>query len=196
MKVKVYTIDFELPRWLKRGVLYVGIPLMALAGAAAVVRAATGFPIPIVDDYKDGDKLTAAGLNTKFNDLRTAANTLATSIDSLQAADSTAQGQISAIGNKLNNAKATLSVRSLADVTASLGANAYSGWRQSNDCDADEMVYGGCLVYAADGSGAANVAITSSYPEGTHWTCVVKNNSATTVTLYVRAACVKAALTY
>jgi hypothetical protein len=77
-----------------------------------------------------------------------------------------------------------------------LGANAYSGWNQSNDCNPDELVLGGCLIYAADGSSAANVAITSSYPEGTHWMCVVKNNGATTVTIHARATCVKAALAF
>jgi hypothetical protein len=40
MKIKVYTIDFQFPRWLKRALVYGAIPVAVLFGLVAVVWAA------------------------------------------------------------------------------------------------------------------------------------------------------------
>jgi hypothetical protein len=197
MQIKVYTIDFKLPRWLKRGTLLVAIPLLVV-GIAAGVRAAVVFPIPLVEDYKDGDKLTAGGtngLNAKLNDLRDAANTLAASINSLQGGLTTAQSQISTIGTKLDTAGVKVTLRNPENRSAALAGGAFSGWFNSNECTTDEiLVGGGCL--ATDGSVAVNAMIIADYAEGKHWMCAFKNNGAATFSITAIATCAKFSLAF
>jgi hypothetical protein len=55
MKIKVYVIDFETPRWMRRVVAFVA-PFVLVAGAVTVVVAAP-------QQWKTNDPLTAADLN-------------------------------------------------------------------------------------------------------------------------------------
>ena len=63
MKIKVYVVDFEVPRRTKRMVLLVGIPLAALLGGAAMLYAAPK------NVFVPGDTLSATKMNENFKDL-------------------------------------------------------------------------------------------------------------------------------
>jgi hypothetical protein len=73
MKINVYTIEFNFPRWLKRGLVYGVLPAALLLGVGAVVRAAT---VPTLVSFTNGDTLSAANINSNFSNLRDTINTL------------------------------------------------------------------------------------------------------------------------
>jgi hypothetical protein len=56
MKIKVYVIDLKLPRWLRRTLVFVGVPAVVL-GLGALVHAA--LPAPVAT-FADGTVLSAA----------------------------------------------------------------------------------------------------------------------------------------
>jgi len=70
MRIKVYTIELKLPRWLKR-TLAAGAAAAALAGVGAVVRAAS---VPSLTVFNPGDTLSAASINANFKALQDAVN--------------------------------------------------------------------------------------------------------------------------
>ena len=63
MKIKVTTIDFEIPRRTKRLALIVGVPTAALLGAAALAYA--GVP----NTFSPGEALSSSQMNANFSSL-------------------------------------------------------------------------------------------------------------------------------
>lgn len=65
MKLKMYVVDFEIPRAAKKRALLIGIPLFALFGLGAVAMAM------VPHSFTNGQVLTATDLNDDFNALDT-----------------------------------------------------------------------------------------------------------------------------
>jgi hypothetical protein len=174
MKIKVYTIEFGLPRWVKRGLIYVGIPATVLLGIGAAVKAASTLP-----QFTVGSKLSSTGMNA----LVSAINEHTTSINTLQA--------------KFAATNITFTSRSDSAV-ASVAANALSGWKASPNCNYSqgEFVAGGGCSATAGGIGDKNVLITASYAEGAHWACYFKNNDSVAVTVTSWVMCGKAVVSF
>jgi hypothetical protein len=80
MKIKVYVVDLEIPRRVKRWSLLVGVPLGLLFGVVAIAYAS-------LTTFKAGDPLSATTMNANFADL----NTRLTAVESL-VAKATADG--------------------------------------------------------------------------------------------------------
>jgi microcystin-dependent protein len=72
MKIKVTTIDFEIPRRTKRLALLVGVPTAALLGAAALAYA--GVP----NTFSSGEPLSSSQMNANFSSLDARVTTLET----------------------------------------------------------------------------------------------------------------------
>jgi hypothetical protein len=60
MKIKIYTVDFEIPSRIKRWSLRIGIPLTVLLGGGAIAWASG------LHTWANGDPLNAADLNGNF----------------------------------------------------------------------------------------------------------------------------------
>jgi hypothetical protein len=71
MKIKVYVIDLEMPRWAKRALVVGGAFAAVLVGATALVRADT---VSAPNTFTDGETLSAEKMNANFNALRDAIN--------------------------------------------------------------------------------------------------------------------------
>ena len=71
MKIKVYVIDLEMPRWAKRALVVGGAFAAVLVGATALVRADT---VSAPNTFTDGETLSADKMNANFNALRDAIN--------------------------------------------------------------------------------------------------------------------------
>jgi len=69
MKLKVYVIDFETPRWVRRLVAYVA-PVVLVLGVAAIALAGN------LVTWTDGQPLKAADLNSNFASLQSQINAL------------------------------------------------------------------------------------------------------------------------
>lgn len=65
MQIKVYTVDFELPRWLKRTIIYGAIPGLVFA-AGAVVHAQAGDGGAPLNVFANGETLSAERMNANF----------------------------------------------------------------------------------------------------------------------------------
>jgi hypothetical protein len=70
MKIKIVTIDFEIPRRKKRIMILVGLPLGLLLGAAAIVHA------NVPNTFAPGDTLSAQKMNANFASLDARVTTL------------------------------------------------------------------------------------------------------------------------
>lgn len=66
MKIKVYTVDVQLPRWLKRPLALSAITAVAAIAVVAAVRAA---PASVPNTFVDGEALSAAKMNANFTAL-------------------------------------------------------------------------------------------------------------------------------
>jgi len=62
MKIKIVTVDFEIPRRTKRIALMVGVPALVIGGSAIAVAS-------VPNTFKDGDVLSADKMNQNFADL-------------------------------------------------------------------------------------------------------------------------------
>ena len=71
MKIKVYTIEFKTPRWLKRTFAFVVVPGIVLLGVGAIVRAAG---VPTLTSFSPGDSLSSANINANFKALQDVVN--------------------------------------------------------------------------------------------------------------------------
>jgi microcystin-dependent protein len=78
MKINVYTIDIQLPRWLKRAIIFGAIPATVLLGTVHYLRADVAIP----NTFADGDTLSAAKVNANFAVLQGGINTLASTVSS------------------------------------------------------------------------------------------------------------------
>lgn len=65
MKIKVYTIDFKIPRWLKQLFIFAIIPTVGLFFIGRLVEAA-GI---VKTDFKEGDLLSAKEINDNFKSI-------------------------------------------------------------------------------------------------------------------------------
>jgi hypothetical protein len=73
MQVKVCTIEFKFPRWLKRAFVFAVVPAALVLGVVAVVCAAS---VPSLPQFADAETLSAAKLNGNFETLRVAINSI------------------------------------------------------------------------------------------------------------------------
>jgi len=80
MQMKVYTIDIQLPRWLKRASVFGIVPAAALLGVVHYLRA----DVTVPNSFSDGDTLSAKKVNDNFNALSTGINTLAATVPTMQ----------------------------------------------------------------------------------------------------------------
>ena len=171
MQIKIYTVDFRLPRWLKRTLIFAGVAAAILVGVSASIRAAT--PVAVTT-YADGETLSAAKLNTNLANLKQG-------IDDLQTALSGVQGQLtSGTGVKASSIAAgsvRLATRYLSSDPVTVTAGIASGYSPSPNCDGPNefVVGGGCQADAA--SQWSDAIATESLPQGGHWACAVKNNN-------------------
>jgi hypothetical protein len=83
MQIKVYTIELKFPRWLKRVLVYAGIPAVVLLGVGVVVRAQSTLPVS-VQSFGQTETLSATKMNTNFDNLVSGINSLNTTVGSLQ----------------------------------------------------------------------------------------------------------------
>ena len=181
MQIKVYTIEFKLPRWVKRTLLFAGIPIAVLLGVGAAVRAAATFPVAVTTFSVD-EILSADKLNTNLTTLRDGVNALNTSVEALKASSLTA-GRI------------RLATRFAYSDGLQVAAGAGSIYYPSPDCstsDNEFVVGGGCQADTANQW--SNAFATESLPEGAHWKCAVKNNTAGIVTMVTWVVCGKIAI--
>lgn len=81
MKIKVYTIDVQFPRWAKRS-LAAGISAVILVGLAVIVRAA---PTVTIHTFQPNETLTANNLNGNFAALKDAIETMTISAPAVTA---------------------------------------------------------------------------------------------------------------
>jgi hypothetical protein len=199
MQIKVYTIEFKLPRWLKRALLFAGIPLAVLLGVGAAVRAAVTFPVAIaVTQFADTEVLSAKKLNDNLANLsvlQDAVNALNTDLSSLKTSLSDVRTQLtSGTGVKassLASGTVQLAVRPLASSGLKVAAGAYSAYHPSPSCDLEnEFVLGGGCVGDANNQGS-NVLVTGNVPDSSllFWKCAVKNNATYEVTLVSEVVC-------
>ncbi|HXJ20843.1 MAG TPA: phage tail protein [Polyangia bacterium] len=63
MKIKMYVVDLEIPRAIKRRLIWVGVPALALVGVAAVALAA------VPKTWMKNEPLTSVDLNANFSAL-------------------------------------------------------------------------------------------------------------------------------
>lgn len=70
MRIKVVVIDFELPRWAKKALVFAGIPVAMILGLSALGRADT----VTFNAYSSGEMLTHAKLNQNLQGLADAIN--------------------------------------------------------------------------------------------------------------------------
>jgi hypothetical protein len=89
MQIKVYTVDFEFPRWLKRSLLFAGIPIAILLGVGAAVKAAGALSNVSIVSFASGETLSADKMNANFGNLVTGINNLNTAVNALQGAAAT-----------------------------------------------------------------------------------------------------------
>ena len=71
MKITVYTIDFQLPKWAKRLLVYGGVPGALLLGIGTLVYADS---VSVPNQFHTGDTLSAAQMNANFGALTSAMN--------------------------------------------------------------------------------------------------------------------------
>src|SRR5512145_328406 len=72
MEIKIYTIEFDLPRWARR-VTPTALALSVLVGTSVVVKADTVGALTI---FHDEELLSASAINANFAALQTAFNAL------------------------------------------------------------------------------------------------------------------------
>ena len=94
MRIKVYVVDFDPPRWAKKLGAYVILPAAIIGGASAVVWADVQ-PLP---QFVATTKLKADDLNTNFETLRVAINDVDGRLAALETAPSVPTGTIVAYG--------------------------------------------------------------------------------------------------
>jgi microcystin-dependent protein len=80
MKVKVYAIDVQIPRWLRRAVVFGAVPAAVLLGAVHYLRADVAVP----NTFADNDTLSATRMNANFATLQSGMNALAATVTTLQ----------------------------------------------------------------------------------------------------------------
>jgi hypothetical protein len=208
MQIKVYTIEFKLPRWVKRTLLFAGIPLAVLLGVGAAVRAAVTFPVA-VSSFAESETLSATKLNTNLTTLQDGVNSLnttltsqqstisslQTSVASLQASLSTVQGQLTSgdgvKASSLTSGTVQLATRILASGGLKVAAGTNSVYHPSPSCDLpNEFVLGGGCIGDANNQGS-NVLVTGNLPDSSlpFWKCAVKNNATYEVTLVSEVVC-------
>jgi microcystin-dependent protein len=78
MQVKVYTIDVQLPRWLKRAIVFGAIPAAVLLGAVHYLRA----DVTVPNIFSNGDVLSAEKINANFSTLAATVTTLQGTVSS------------------------------------------------------------------------------------------------------------------
>jgi hypothetical protein len=88
MKIKVYTIDIQFNRWLKRAVRYGVIPIVFLLGLAHLLRA----DVQIPHSFSNGQVVSAAQMNDNFVALQTGINSLGSTVTTLQGTVTALQG--------------------------------------------------------------------------------------------------------
>jgi hypothetical protein len=163
MRIKVYVVEWQAPRWLKKLVVFGVLPVAVLIGLGVGVRAAN------LTTFSPGAKLSAVTINGNFDALNT---------------------DIAAINAKLPTGTGRLTLLTRYErVTYTTAANSTSGWKTSKGCGADMVVGGGCEADTA--TPATNAYAVSSMPEGDHWDCNFKNNSAAAITSAVYVVCAK-----
>lgn len=80
MKIRVYTIDVRIPRWLKRVVVFGAIPAGVLLGAVHYLRADVTLP----HSFSNNDILSAQQMNDNLDALKTGINSLAARVTTLE----------------------------------------------------------------------------------------------------------------
>jgi hypothetical protein len=80
MEIRVYTIKLNPPRWLRNVIVYAVMPIGALVGATAVVRAAI-----TLTPFTTGMPIKAAEVNTNFTTLGDAVTALQAQVSGLPA---------------------------------------------------------------------------------------------------------------
>jgi hypothetical protein len=71
MKLKVYSIEFALPRWLKRTLVVSALSALVLIVVGVAVRAAG---VPTLTTFSPGEMLSSAAVNANFKALQDAVN--------------------------------------------------------------------------------------------------------------------------
>ena len=72
VEIKVYTIKLDTPPWLRRAIVYLGIPAAAIFGVSALVYADVEMP----HSFANGEVLHADAMNENFEALRDGINAL------------------------------------------------------------------------------------------------------------------------
>jgi hypothetical protein len=204
MQIKVYTIEFKLPRWVKRTLLFAGIPLVVLLGVGAAVRAAVTFPVAVdVTKFENTEVLSADKLNKNLDNLtllQDAVNALNTDVSSLKTSLSDIRGKLTSgdgvKANSLTSGTVQLATRILASGGLKVAAGASSVYHPSPSCDlTNEFVLGGGCVGDANNQGS-NVLVTGNVPDSSlpFWKCAVKNNATYEVILVSMVVCGRLAI--
>jgi len=149
MKIRVYVVDVKMPRWLRRTLMFGGVPAVILGLCALVYAAAVNGQV----DFADGDVLTAATLNGHLAAL---------------------QNQIQAPPPK-SVVMTTLTAADLADTTkfsaTGLGIGAYLGWAICNGNNATTNLTGRfprMITTGAGATGGSDAAHTHTMASHTH----------------------------
>ncbi len=190
MKIKVTTIDFEIPSRTKRIALFIAIPVL-MVGASAVAIA------NVPNSFKDGDTLSAQKMNDNFSALDVRASALETgrfiatingkkySVGATQFTKATVKQYTGLIGN-YNGAKgvcegetgspsAHMCTTDEIVRTAAAGVSIAQGWYSSgvfslvlgdsmNDCAAWQQAGAGYRGTFWNGTGALHDACGNPHP--------------------------------
>jgi hypothetical protein len=156
MKIKVYVVDVKLPRWLRRALVFGGVPAVLL-GLAALVYAALPTPVPT---FTDGTVLSAAPLTALGTDI--------TDLDTRLAAVETKISSVPGFSKAV--VLATLSAADLADTTKfsanGLGAGAYLGWAICNGNNGTTNLTGKFPRMVTTGAGTTGGEDVNSHTHG------------------------------
>jgi hypothetical protein len=175
MRIRVYTVDFEWPRWLRRSLIWFGIPAV-VCGIAAVVWASWNDPSTYI---VKGNPVSAQVIRDNFNYLKGQLGKNIVFTTRIDKSDAVAldKSTVSGVDNE-----------------------GRSGWVTSPVCRDGEVVLGGGCEHIEPsgtfkGHAGANVIVTVSKPEGMHWTCYFKNvDTNVKVNIYAYVQCGTAAL--
>jgi hypothetical protein len=208
MKIKVYVIEVGIPAWLKKSLVYVGIPGALIFGAIAGVRAAVSWQDTSV--IEKGKPIPSSVIKGNFDWLKNSFDSLQTSVSTAQSGLNGLQARVaSGDGVKASSlvcagctppSSTTVAGRVLitprrSERVVTVAANSSSGWITTDTCADDEVVIGGgCSIQNVGPN--VNAGVTSSFAGTNHWSCAVKNNESFGVSLFAIVVCGKANLVF
>lgn len=191
MKVKVYTVEFQTPCWVKRVLAFVLLPAAVVMAIHAGVRAAG---VPTLVTFKAGDTLSSSSINANFKALQDAINApLSVSPSQITAGAlptgvTLPPGQIGAGALPPNVTLASGAIRlgpmiqrpGAGTPIGSAAAPSYTG----GDCLSTEILVGGGCVNTSETLDLQTAAIDGVT---NHWVCAFRNSAETAPTTGVTA---------